>query len=316
MSGPQSLPRFAQLAQVISSSAAQLQETLMAHKAQFPSFDKDGASQLPEEASNVQDVLVDTAAELHDLLLDPISLLHNYPWRRAYSWPLAQHDIMFYYGKLREYSPAGLPHRARTSTDTLSGYDDAFREPLTRQESSLANNTSDSIYDVLASDRRRVQRFANFIKISAPSYDYDAVHVIDSYDWGSLGMATAADVGGSQGHVEIQLAKHFGNLRIVVQDVESVITGADSKCPKNLKEEVIIMDVYVKERGIFRLWKEKFVRHGSAETEADAAAFPHSEFGDFPHDEAFGRERTIRHQPSKRIDARMCYKLHTHPRGL
>ncbi|KAI8951866.1 S-adenosyl-L-methionine-dependent methyltransferase [Xylaria longipes] len=255
MSGPQSLPRFAQLAQVISSSAAQLQETLMAHKAQFPSFDKDGASQLPEEASNVQDVLVDTAAELHDLLLDPISLLHNYPWR-----------------------PNGQ-----------ANYENIARQACLTEPSSLANNTSDSIYDVLASDRRRVQRFANFIKISAPSYDYDAVHVIDSYDWGSLGMATAADVGGSQGHVEIQLAKHFGNLRIVVQDVESVITGRvrfeahDFFQPQVVAADVfslrlvlhnwtdkyaarilvIIMDVYVKERGIFRLWKEKFVRHGS-----------------------------------------------------
>ncbi|KAI0409402.1 sterigmatocystin 8-O-methyltransferase [Xylaria palmicola] len=75
MSDPQRLPRFVQLAQTIGAAAAQLQEILLAHEAPFPSFDEDGAFQMPKEAAGAQDALIDAAAELHDLLLSPMDLL-------------------------------------------------------------------------------------------------------------------------------------------------------------------------------------------------------------------------------------------------
>ncbi|KAI0456386.1 sterigmatocystin 8-O-methyltransferase [Xylaria acuta] len=342
MSGPQSLPRFVQLAQMISSSASRLQEILVAYNAPFPSFDNGGPFQLPKEASNVQDVLIDAAAELHDLLLDPISLLHIHgahtsmicfqaitrfgiasmvPENGQASYEEIAQQTCLTEPVLRRVLQAAMTVRmfrepepgmvAHTKISRLlldpqmndwlgshaeEGWPSALKMvsalekwPKSQEPNesgfSLANNTSASIYDVLASDPRRVQRFANFMKISSSSYDYDVVHVIDNYDWGSLGTATVVDVGGSQGHVGTQLAKHFSNLRIVVQDVESVVAGADSKVPEDLKGRVcfeahdffepqtVVHDVFFL-RLILHNWTDKYgvcilralvpgLRHGS-----------------------------------------------------
>ncbi|KAI0547155.1 sterigmatocystin 8-O-methyltransferase [Xylaria curta] len=326
MPGNQGLPRFVQLAQMISSSAAQLQKILVTHNAPFPSFDKDGDFQLPKEASNVQDVLIDAAAELHDLLLDPISLLHNYgaytnmicfqaitrfgiasmipedsqasyediAKKTCLTKPVLRRMLQAAMAMRIFYEPqSGMVAHTKASrlllnpqmNDQLGSQTEeawpsavqtvnALEKWSKSQEPnesgfSLANNTNASIYDVLASDPIRTQRFANFMRISASSYDYDAVHVIDNYDWGSLGTATVVDVGGSQGHIGIQLAKNFSNLRIVVQDVESVVAGADDKVPEDLKgrvrfeahdffrPQVIAADVFFL-RLILHNWTDKY----------------------------------------------------------
>ncbi|KAI0095838.1 sterigmatocystin 8-O-methyltransferase [Nemania sp. FL0031] len=103
---------------------------------------------------------------------------------------------------------------------------------------SLANNSSGSMYSIIMASPKRAQRFANFIKTSAASYDNDTVHVIEGYDWAALGSATVVDVGGSQGHIAIQLAKHFPNLEILVQDMAGVVAGADSNVPEELRGRV------------------------------------------------------------------------------
>ncbi|KAI0186156.1 S-adenosyl-L-methionine-dependent methyltransferase [Xylaria flabelliformis] len=326
MSGKQDLPRFVQLAQMISSSASQLQEILVAHNAPFPSFDKDGDFQLPKEASKFQDVLIDAAAELHDLLLDPISLLHIHgtytnmiffqaitrfgiasmvPENGQISYEDIAKKTCLTEPVLRRMLQAAMTMRmfhepqpgmvAHTKASRLlsdpqmndwlgSQTEEAWpsavqtvsaleKWPKSQEPNesgfSLANKTNVSIYDVLALDPIRAQRFANFMKISASSYDYDAVHVIDNYDWGSLGTATVVDVGGSQGHIGILLAEHFSNLKIVVQDVENVVAGAEDKVPEDLKgrvrfeahdffqSQVIAADVFFL-RLILHNWADKY----------------------------------------------------------
>ncbi|KAI1740456.1 sterigmatocystin 8-O-methyltransferase [Xylaria scruposa] len=325
MSSKEGPPRFVQLAQMISSSATQLQEILIAHNAPFPSFDKDGDFQLPKEASNLQDMLIDAAAELHDLLLDSISLLHIHgaytnmicfqaiarfgiasmiPENGQASYEDIAQQTCLTEPVLRRILQVAMTMRifyepqpgmvAHTKASRLlsdphmndwlgSQTEEAWPSALNTinalekwpksqepNESgfSLANRTNASIYNVLTSDSIRAQRFANFMKISASSYDYDAVHVIDNYDWGSLGTATVVDVGGSQGHIGIQLAKKFSDLRIVVQDVESVVDGAYGKVPEDLKgrvrfeahdffqPQVIVADVFFL-RLILHNWTDK-----------------------------------------------------------
>ncbi|KAI1128687.1 sterigmatocystin 8-O-methyltransferase [Nemania abortiva] len=103
---------------------------------------------------------------------------------------------------------------------------------------SLANNSMESMYGIIAANPKRSQRFANFMKTSAASYDNDVVHALEGYNWAALGTATVVDVGGSQGHIAIQLAKHFPKLDILVQDTEGVVAGADKNVPEELKERV------------------------------------------------------------------------------
>ncbi|KAI3324566.1 sterigmatocystin 8-O-methyltransferase [Xylariaceae sp. AK1471] len=326
MSGSQSLPRFVQLAQTISSSVTQLQETLLAHNVPFPSFDEDGAFEVPNEASNIRDVLIDATVELHDLLLDPVSLLlihgghtnmislqaitrfkiadmipekgqacyEDIAEKTCLSEPVLRRILQSAMAMriFHEPEPGMVAHTKVSklfmnpqiydwlSTHTEEGWPSAVKMvdalekwPKSQEPNesgfSLANNTTESIYSIMAADSKRAKRFANFMETSTSSYEYDAVHAINNYDWASLGKATVVDVGGSQGHVAIQLAKHFGNLEIVVQDIETVVDGADGKLPEELRgrlhfeahdffqPQIVKADVYFL-RLVLHNWSDKY----------------------------------------------------------
>ncbi|KAM4056184.1 o-methyltransferase [Hirsutella rhossiliensis] len=102
----------------------------------------------------------------------------------------------------------------------------------------LANNTTDSIYSVIDADPARGARFASAMKAIADSPGYEIDYIIDNYDWASLGPATVVDIGGSQGHVALELARRFRSLDVVVQDLGKVVAGADARVPEELKGRV------------------------------------------------------------------------------
>ncbi|KAI1323781.1 S-adenosyl-L-methionine-dependent methyltransferase [Xylariaceae sp. FL0255] len=91
---------------------------------------------------------------------------------------------------------------------------------------SIANGTSQSIYDVFGSNPEKAIRFATAMKAYTSSPEFDISYVLDCYDWASLGQACLVDVGGSQGHIAAALAQRFNNLEVVVQDTEASIAGA------------------------------------------------------------------------------------------
>ncbi|KAI0470060.1 sterigmatocystin 8-O-methyltransferase [Xylariaceae sp. FL0804] len=133
---------------------------------------------------------------------------------------------------------------------------------------SLANGGR-SVFDVLTTDSTRAMRFAGGMK----SLDHvpgcaDAA-VSKAYDWSSLGNAYIVNVGGSRGHVAMDLADNFENLKLLVQDSAMVIKGAESGFPNQLKERVQFMehelfeqqtvqaDVYFF-RMVLRNWGDKY----------------------------------------------------------
>lgn len=48
-------------------------------------------------------------------------------------------------------------------------------------------------------------------------------HLVDGFDWASLGEATIIDVGRSTTHTSLALASAFPNLQFVVQDLPEVV---------------------------------------------------------------------------------------------
>ncbi|EQK98076.1 hypothetical protein G6O67_007694 [Ophiocordyceps sinensis] len=103
---------------------------------------------------------------------------------------------------------------------------------------SLANGTTESLYDVLGRDPERAQRFANAMKMFATKPEHDAAYTTDHYDWASLGQARVVDVGGARGHIAMELAKRFDKLQVVVQDMDKVIQGAEAGVPPQLRGRV------------------------------------------------------------------------------
>jgi hypothetical protein len=132
----------------------------------------------------------------------------------------------------------------------------------------LANNTSLNTFDFFAQNPSRAQRFAGAMSSTSPA----SLNALSTYfDWAALPpKSIVVDVGGSQGHVSVHLARAFPHLRFVVQDMEVVIQGADAKIPDDVKDRVELMshDMFtqqpVKEADVYLLryvlhdWPDKY----------------------------------------------------------
>ncbi|ETS86516.1 hypothetical protein PFICI_00344 [Pestalotiopsis fici W106-1] len=133
----------------------------------------------------------------------------------------------------------------------------------------LVNNTDKSIYEVLSTNPMRATRFAASMKSFDHNPGYSISEVPKLYDWASLGDAIVADVGGSRGHVAIEVAKSFDNVRLVVQDMALVVKDAESGVPDDIKgriefkahelfePQVVQADAYFF-RMIFHNWADKY----------------------------------------------------------
>ena len=84
-------------------------------------------------------------------------------------------------------------------------------------------------------------RFASGMQAIDHVPGYAIEHVSTVYDWASLGDALIVNVGGSRGQAAIELAKNFGNIKLVVQDSENMIQGAESGVPEELKGRIEFM---------------------------------------------------------------------------
>lgn len=99
--------------------------------------------------------------------------------------------------------------------------------------------------------------------------EYNASHVIANYDWESLGPVKMVDVGGGAGHVTMELAKHFPNLSVIVQDMEKMVEEANANIPTDVKDrfKFMVQDMFAPQtveadvyffRWVFHNWTDKY----------------------------------------------------------
>ena len=93
---------------------------------------------------------------------------------------------------------------------------------------SMANNTTDSIFDTISKDSSRAQRFGDAMRYFHTRPGLKLSHVVDGYDWASVRQdgsseCTIVDVGGSQGQLGIELAQRHAFIQCVVQDLPETI---------------------------------------------------------------------------------------------
>jgi hypothetical protein len=126
----------------------------------------------------------------------------------------------------------------------------------------LANGTDLATFEFLAKRPDRAKRFAGAMS-STSTASLNALS--DNFDWASLSPGSVVvDVGGSQGHVSIHLARKYPHLKFVVQDMPTVVDGAGEKVPEDVRErvEVVAHDMFteqpVKEADVYLL---RFVMH-------------------------------------------------------
>ncbi|TGO30616.1 hypothetical protein BPAE_0004g00740 [Botrytis paeoniae] len=74
---------------------------------------------------------------------------------------------------------------------------------------------------------------------SAVSVSSQASFLVKNYPWDTV--AKIVDVGGAQGHISIELAQNYPNLKVVLQDLPDVVERIEKTLPKNVKDRIEII---------------------------------------------------------------------------
>ncbi|GAW10668.1 hypothetical protein ANO14919_000020 [Xylariales sp. No.14919] len=131
----------------------------------------------------------------------------------------------------------------------------------------VANHTTQSVYEVFSVDKEKGMRFSNAMKAFTSSPAFDVSHILNNFDWNSLGSVRLVDVGGSRGHIAKALLQRFSNLSVIVQDTQASVAGA--VIPIELEGRLEFMahdffeaqpvqaDVYYY-RWVFHNWSDKY----------------------------------------------------------
>lgn len=95
-------------------------------------------------------------------------------------------------------------------------------------------------------------------------------HLIENNPWGEMGKATVVDVGGSFGAYSIPIARHFPDIRCIIQERAEVAAAGSKGIPAELTDRVTYMahdffqeqpvkdaDVYLF-RWILHDWSDKY----------------------------------------------------------
>ncbi|KAI4859014.1 sterigmatocystin 8-O-methyltransferase [Hypoxylon rubiginosum] len=293
MASPNSSPQIVALADKISTAVAELQGLLSAQGVPSPSWAENNPECLPANVASLQDTVLDATAELHELLLEPFSLVFKFAaisnlvsmdavcrfhiadmippggqisfeeisQKSGLDEALVRHAMTL--RVLREPKPGMVAHTKISNLGAREGW------PAATKGFCLANNTDQSIYEVLSADPMRATLFAASMKSFDHNPGYAITEIPKLYDWTGLGDVLIADVGGSKGHVAIELAKSFESDKLLVQDMELVVKGAESGVPDHLKgriefkahglfdPQVVQADVYFF-RMIFHNWADKY----------------------------------------------------------
>jgi ubiquinone/menaquinone biosynthesis C-methylase UbiE len=138
-------------------------------------------------------------------------------------------------------------------------------------------NSDETYWDFILKDGEgdrkgwRVKRFANAMKCIAASSAHHHDFLQTAFDWAGLGEgAQVVDVGGSGGHISIELAKAFSNIHFTVQDYAALEATFNTACPPELTSRISFeahdilqpnphagADVYLV-RSILHDWSDKY----------------------------------------------------------
>lgn len=133
----------------------------------------------------------------------------------------------------------------------------------------LANNAQRPLFEELATQHPERATNMSFAMESLASMIPDSV-ATDQSDWAALGTALVVDVGGGKGLACQALARHFPDLKFIVQDLAATASSGRAQCPPELlsrisytthdfftPQPVVGADVYFL-RAIMHDWPDKY----------------------------------------------------------
>ncbi|KAI0799436.1 putative O-methyltransferase [Xylaria sp. FL0064] len=133
----------------------------------------------------------------------------------------------------------------------------------------LSHNTDKSMFDFLRMQPSKADQFSKAMRLySASVPGYSESHLVEGYDWESLGAGLVIDVGGADGHVNRALSKAHPRLNIVVEDLPDVVAAAKQTLPTDhvqyrahdffSTQPIVGANVYLF-RWVFHNWPDHYV---------------------------------------------------------
>ena len=98
----------------------------------------------------------------------------------------------------------------------------------------IAHDEKDSIFQAYGRDSVRAKRFADAMKLYTETPAFSLDHLVKEFPWASV--QKVVDLGGSQGHASIALARAFPHLHCIVQDLPGVLHGVEA--PGDLRDQL------------------------------------------------------------------------------
>jgi len=118
-------------------------------------------------------------------------------------------------------------------------------QDITKSGWSHYHKTEMSLFEYHANHPEMARRMSEAMQSfnSAVSESSQASHLVKNYPWNAIsnGTGIVVDVGGAQGHVSIELAQSYPNLKFVVQDLPDVVKGAKDKLPTDVRDRIEVV---------------------------------------------------------------------------
>ncbi|KAF4556112.1 O-methyltransferase domain-containing protein 12 [Elsinoe fawcettii] len=89
-----------------------------------------------------------------------------------------------------------------------------------------------------AENRQWAAAYAGYMKTFVRSGAFNVKHLVNGYDWASLGDAKVVDVGGNTGAICTALARAYPRLRLTTQDLEEPINTGRSEISADIAHRV------------------------------------------------------------------------------
>ncbi|OCL08124.1 S-adenosyl-L-methionine-dependent methyltransferase [Glonium stellatum] len=134
----------------------------------------------------------------------------------------------------------------------------------------IAHNLSEMPFKVWERDPKRIKQFSDAMAFLHSDSGFQPSHILLGCQFSGPDPPTFVDIGGSQGHVSISLARLHPNMKFIVQDTPQTVALGAEQLPEDLKDGVTFMahdfwneqpvkdaDVYFF-RCIFHDWSDKY----------------------------------------------------------
>ena len=131
----------------------------------------------------------------------------------------------------------------------------------------LATNQFETYFDGMKKEPDRAKRFADCM-VFTHAGSFERAGLIAHYDWECMNEGLVVELGGSQGSMCFDLARHYPKMRCISQDLPDVVAGVE--VPEDLKGrvEVLAHDFFTEQpvknadaylfRWIFHDWSDKY----------------------------------------------------------